>query len=264
MLAKLLFLSFLLLTQLFSSSVNNEKQIGIYEQLGRTIPLDTIFTDEYQQTKQLQNFLENKPTVLTLNYFSCPSLCSPLLISVAKTLDKLQLKPYLDYKAITISIDPQDTYKTALEKKETTTSVIKRAFPPQTWSFLTANQHNIDAITDAVGFKYETRQKEGIIDYLHPAAIIVISPNGKITRYLNGIEFLPFDLKLAILEASEEKTGPTIAKTLLYCFAYDPQSKRYIFQAEKIVGIVILLIIFIFFIYLIKSGQKNKGKKDDK
>jgi protein SCO1/2 len=262
MLAKLLFLTFLLLNQLFSSTINNEKQIGIYEQLGKTIPLDTIFTDEYQQTNKLQHFLENKPTVLTLNYFSCPSLCSPLLISVAKTLNKLQLRPYLDYKVITISINPQDTYKTALEKKETTLSVIKKAFPPQTWSFLTSNQLNIDAITNAVGFKYETREKEGVIDYLHPAAIIVISPNGKITRYLNGIEFLPFDLKLAILEASQEKTGPTIAKTLLYCFAYDPQSKRYIFQAEKIVGIVILLIIFIFFIYLIKTGKKNKGKKD--
>lgn len=241
---------------------SKDVQIGMYEHLGEQIPLNLTFTDEYNNTKTLKEFMGNTPTVLTLNYFTCPSLCSPLLAGVSTVLDKMDLKPYLDYKAITISIDPNDSPQSALKKKTTQLGIINKSFPPQSWSFLTTtNQKTIDEITDAVGFKYEKRVKDGIVDYLHPGAIIVLSPTGKVSRYLNGIEFLPFDLKLAIYGASKEKTGPTIAKTLLFCFAYDPKNKTYVFQAEKVLGSLMFLIVGGFFTYLIKSGRKN-GSND--
>jgi len=101
-----------------------------------------------------------------------------------------------------------------------------------------------------------------VVDYIHPGTLILLSPEGKVTRYLNGINQLPFDVKMAILEAGEGKVGPTIAKQLLLCFAYDPKGKTYIFQWEKIAGVVMTLIMLIFFVYLLIS-TKRKNKKDE-
>lgn len=243
--------------------LNAQNDVALYEKQGSYIPLDLEFTNEYNQKKSLRSIIEDKPTILTLNYFDCPGLCSPLLHAVSSVLDKLDLTPYIDYKVITISIEKNDTSSKALEKKTILLKSISKSFAPQTWSFLTSkNQKAIDDITDSVGFKYQKRVKDGVVDYLHAGALIIISPTGKVTRYLNGITYLPFDLKLALIEASDEKTRPAISKTLLYCFAYDAKSKTYIFQAEKVLGSFMFGIIFIFFIYLIKTGRK--GKENDK
>jgi protein SCO1/2 len=264
MLLRLCFLFFILVSSSSATQTKEtQEQIGVYEHLGDTVPLNLTFTDEYNKTKTLKEFIRNKPTVLTLNYYSCKALCSPLLTGVSAVLNKLDLKPYIDYNALTISIDPRDNFQTALAKKQTHLKMIEKPFPPQTWSFLTGSQENINKITDAVGFKYKKRIKDGVIDYLHPGVIIVLSPNGKISRYLNGVDYLPFDLKLALLEAKEERVGPTIAKTLLFCFAYDAKSKTYVFQAEKVIGILMFLIVAIFFIYLVKTGRKKQEKDDE-
>lgn len=251
---------FFLIFTLLITILNLENKIGMYENQGSIIPLNLEFTNEYNKKATLKNTINNKPTIFTFNYFECPSLCSPLLNAVADVINKLELQPFIDYKVITISFEPKDTPQKAIAKKESLLKTIKKPFPPQTWSFLTsANQDTIDEITNAVGFYYEKRVKDGVIDYLHPGLIVVISPKGKIIRYLNGIEFLPFDLKLALLEASEETSRPTIAKTLLYCFAYDAENKTYVFQAEKVIGTIMLLIVFGFFIYLIKTSKREDG-----
>lgn len=258
--------SLLIFAILFSSLFAKEqnKQIGIYEQLGSQTPLHLEFTNEYGEIKTLKEIFDNKPIVLTLNYFECPGLCSPLLNGVASVVNRLDLQPFIDYKVITVSFEKNDTPKLARVKKANLIDSIKKPFPPQTWNFLTsADQKTIDELTDTLGFKYEKRIKDGVVDYLHAGAIIVISPEGKVTRYLNGIEFLPFDLKLAIYEASKEKTGATIAKTLLFCFAYDAKSKTYVFQAEKVVGSFMFAIVFFFFFYLVKTGRKDKGDGHD-
>lgn len=250
---------FIIIFLLIITTLSANKQIGVYEHLGDKINLELTFTNEYNQKKTLKELFNNKATILTLNYYNCPSICSVQLYALAETLNKLDLKPYIDYNAITISIEKEDTFKDAREKKDSILKTIKKSFPPQAWTFLSSkNQTSIDEISDSLGYKYEKRIKDGVVDYLHPGVIMVISPTGKISRYLNGIDFLPFDLKLALLEANKENTGPTIAKALLYCFAYDAKSKTYVFQVEKIVGSFIFLIIFIFFIYLIKTGRNQK------
>ena len=254
---------YLILVCLFFTALMAEEKIGMYEQQGSYLPLNLELTNEYNKKVLLKDVIDNKPTIITLNYFDCPTLCSPLLNAVSSVLNKLDLKPYIDYRAITVSIEANDTATKALVRKESLLNNITKPFPPQTWSFLTTNQKNIDEITKSIGFEYETRVKDGIVDYLHPAVIIIVSPKGKITRYLNGIQYLPFDLKLALLEASEEKPNPTISKTLLYCFAYDAKSKTYIFQAEKVVGSFMFGIILIFFIYLLKTGRKKKESHDE-
>lgn len=260
MLLRLILLLFILLI----FSLNAQEKIGMYEKQGTQIPLNLEFINEYNNKTTLKNTIDNKPTIFTFNYFDCPGLCSPLLNAVANVLNKLDLKPFLDYKVITISIEPLDTPVKAKDKKESLLKTIKKSFPPQTWNFLTSsNQNTIDEITNAVGFYYEKRVKDGVTDYLHPGLIVVVSPKGKIIRYLNGILYSPFDLKLALLEASEETSRPTIAKTLLYCFAYDAKNKTYVFQAEKIVGTLMLGIVLIFFIYLIRTGRKSKKDSSD-
>jgi len=254
----MLYRKFLILIYFFTSLLFAENKAGLYEKQTSYIPIELEFVNEYNQKDTLKNIIDNKPTILTLNYFNCSGLCSPLLHGVSSVLDKLDLKPYIDYKVITISIEKNDTPTNALKKKTSIITNMKKSFPPQTWNFLTStNQDNIDAITNSVGFKYEKRVKDGVIDYIHAGVIIIISPKGKVIRYLNGISYLPFDVKLALLEAQEETSRPTIAKTLLYCFAYDAKSKTYVFQAEKIIGLVIILILLIFFLYLIKTGRKK-------
>lgn len=243
---------------LISITLIAQTKIGVYEKQGSYIPLDLEFVSEYNKINTIQDVLDNKPTIVTLNYFDCPGLCTPLLNGVVSVLNKLELKPYIDYKVLTISFEKEDTPFDAIIKKTNLLNSINIPFPPQTWTFLTSsNQKTIDTITDSFGFKYEKRVKDGVIDYIHAGMIIIVSPTGKIIRYLNGTKFLPFDLKLAIYEAKEERTGPTIAKTLLYCFAYDQKSKTYVFQAEKVLGSFIFGIIFLFFLYLIKTGRKR-------
>lgn len=249
---------FLTLFLLFTLAYCKNK-IGVYEHQGNYLPLDMTLKNEYNQNITLKQAIGNKPTILTINYFDCPTLCSPLQNNLASTLDKMQLKPYLEYRVITLSIHPLDTPKHALTKKTTLLNTFTSPFPPQTWSFLTTTQDKIDTLTDTVGFKYEKRIKEGVVDYLHPGLIVLISPQGKITRYFNGIQYLPFDLKLGLLEASKGEIRPTITKTLLYCFAYDAKSKTYVFQAEKVVGSFIFGIVIMFFIYLIKTGRKDES-----
>ena len=249
---------FFLIFTLLIAFLNSEDKIGMYESQGSIIPLNLDFTNEYNKKATLKNTIDNKPTIFTFNYFECPGLCSPLLNGVTDVINKLDLQPFIDYRVITISFEPNDTPQKAIAKKSSLLNSIKKPFPPQTWSFLTSsNQDTIDEITNAVGFYYEKRVKDGVVDYLHPGMIVVISPKGKIIRYLNGIEFLPFDLKLALLEASEETSRPTIAKTLLFCFAYDAENKTYVFQAEKVIGTIMLIIVFGFFIYLIKTSKRK-------
>lgn len=256
---------FLIIFLLLIASLSAQNKIGMYETQGSIIPLELEFTDEYNDKTSLKKAIDNKPTIFTFNYFECPGLCDPLLNGVTQVLDKLDLKPYVDYGVITISFEPLDTPLKAITKKKSLLDSIKKPFPPQTWSFLTSsNQDNINKITNSVGFYYEKRVKDGVTDYIHPGLLVIVSPKGQIIRYLNGTKFLPFDLKLALLEASSETSRPTISKTLLYCFAYDAKNKTYVFQAEKVIGTVMLALVLIFFLYLLKSSKKfRKDSRDE-
>src|SRR5205085_10476412 len=152
--------------------------------------------------------LINKPTILTLVYYRCPGICTPLLNDLSKTIDHMDLDAGKDYNIITISFDPKESYQTAAEKKKNYLEEMKKKLPDNSWKFLTGDSLSIAKITDAVGFRYQAQGN----DFVHSATLTVLSPNGKIARYLYGVEFLPLDLKLAIVEASEGKVMPTINK----------------------------------------------------
>lgn len=231
----------------------NPSVVGIAEQLDRVVPLDAAFLDESGQTVTLRS-LAGKPTILTLVYFRCPSVCSPFLNGVADVAGKLDLRPGEEYQIVTISFDSRETPELARQKKENYLKLMPSGFPPSAWRFLTGDTEAVRAVTAATGWQYK---RDGD-DFLHPVAMIVLSPEGKITRYLYGMEFLPFDVKLAIFEAGQGRSGSSVKRALLYCFSYDPDSKRYVFNLLKVSGTLILCLLVLFAITLVFFAKRRK------
>lgn len=227
--------------------------VGITEHLDDTLPLDLKFYNEHGELKTLGSFI-NKPTVLSFVYFDCPGLCNPLLDGVNEVVGRVDMKLGVDFDVITISFNPGDSYLKAVEKKKNFSTSITET-NAQHWNYLVGNDTNVNAILNAVGYKIK---KVGV-DYLHPSAIILVSPEGKITRYLYGTYFLPFDLKMAVSEASKGISRPTIARVLEFCFSYDPQGQKYKLQITKISATIILFFAAILFLVLIlKLKRKQK------
>ena len=142
---------------------------------------------------------------------------------------------------------------------------MSRPYVQDAWHFLLSENNSSVIIADKVGFTYKkTVTQAGVVDWIHASTLIIISPEGKITRYLHGIEQLPFDVKMAVLESAKGTVGPTIAKTLLYCFSYDPKGKTYIFAWEKVAATVILIITILFFIWLVKAGRRDQEEHQNK
>ena len=174
---------------------------------------------------------------------------------VAEVIDRTDVILGQDYQMITISFNEHDTPKLGIKKKKNYVASIKSPIDESKWIWLTGNKENIEKISDAVGFKFK---REGD-DFLHPAAIIGISPKGKVTRYLHGTYFLPFDLKMAVVEAADEKSSPTINKLLKFCFSYDAEGKKYVLNITSISGtlIIILVLVFLFTVLLKKKPIKT-------
>jgi protein SCO1/2 len=162
-------------------------------------------------------------------------------------------EPGKDYRVLTLSFDETEKPSLALEKKKIYLKMIEKPFPEKAWIFLTGNKENIRKLTDAMGFRFR-RQGE---DYLHPVALIIISRDGKITRYIYGTEFLPFDLKIALMEASEGRIGPTLSRVLRFCFSYDPKGRKYVFNTLKVTGIVTLVFALSFILFLVSKGKRK-------
>lgn len=240
--------------------------IGVNEKLGAMVPLDMTFINEKGEKVTLKQMMDGKPTMLSLNYYRCSGICNAQLADMAKMFGELDLTENKDYKVITVSFGEGETPDMAAAKRRTMLKSIPRHFEPDAWHFYVSDGNSSAELAQKVGFTYKKEvSKTGVIDYIHPGTLIMISPKGKVTRYLNGINQLPFDVKMAVMEAGEGKVGPTIAKKLLLCFAYDPKGKTYVFQWEKIAGVVITLTMIMFFIYLIKtSGRKEIDNQQNK
>jgi protein SCO1/2 len=234
--------------------ISKEIEIGIVEKLGQTIPLDLKFYNEKNDTVSLRSMI-NKPTVLSFVYFDCPNLCSPLQDGIADVIGRTELILGKDYDVITISFNTKDTPEKAREKKKNFVQKIKEE-QRGSWSYLTGELENIQKITEAVGFRY----KPTGMDFAHPSTIIILSPQGKITRYLYGVTFLPFELKMAIVEALKGQVEPSSNKLYDYCFAYDPQSKTYTLQFTRLLGSFVLVLGLFFVLYLYISSRRKSTK----
>jgi protein SCO1/2 len=226
--------------------------IGIDEKLGQFIPLDLTFYDENGNAILLRRLI-HKPTILAPVYYSCPNICSFLLFNLAGVINKMPSEPGKEYRVVAFSFDETEKPNLALEKKKMYLKMIEKPFPEDAWRFLTGDKENIHQLTDAIGFHFK-RQGQ---DFLHPVSLVILSPDGKVTRYIYGTEFLPFDIKMALLEASEGKVGPTLSKVLRFCFSYDPKGRKYVFNTLKVTGIVTLLFALSLILFLVFKGKRK-------
>jgi len=231
-----------------------ETEVGIEEHLDQFIPLDIMVIDEKNQPTTL-GALINKPTIINLVYYRCPGLCSPLMEGLADVMDKVDLELGKDYQALTISFDPRESIDLALRKKNNYLNLMSNPEPArENWQFFVSDSANIARLTDAVGFKY---RKTGN-DFIHTASLVIVSPDGKITRYLNGTYFLPFELTLAITEASKGISAPTVNRILQFCFAYDPVGQKYVLSMTRVSLPIITLTAVIIVLILVFRNSKKK------
>lgn len=210
-------------------------EVSVVEKLEAEVPGHLAFRDATGEAVTLGELVHGKPTILTLAYYRCPMLCGLVLNAVAESIAKLDsLKAGLDYQVVTVSFDPSDTPEKALARKATLvdTAGIEEA---QTWRFLVGTKEASQALADAVGyaFSYDAKQKE----YAHPAAIILLSPEGRVMRYLYGLKIDPKDLRLALLESERGNAKSTLEQVLLYCYRYDPAAGSYVLAAERIMTV---------------------------
>jgi protein SCO1 len=232
-------------------------ELGIFEQLESYLPENLTFTDENYNTVNLVDLID-KPTVIALVYFNCPGICSPLLEGVADVITKAKMDFGTEYQVFTISFDHTEKPRLAKEKKTNYAKLVKNRDVENGWKWFTGDSANIALLLNSLGYKVK---KTGV-DYIHPGALIVVSPKAKITRYLHGVYFLPFDLKMAVIEASEERSGPTINKVLKYCFSYDPDGKKYVLNVTKISGSFIIFLAILLFGGLMVSEYKRKKNRN--
>jgi len=233
-----------------------DPEIGITEHLDEFLPTDIYLIDENNQRVLLTDLID-KPTIINWVYFRCPGICSPLMEGLAKVMDESDMVPGVDYQVLTISFDPTETIDLGLRKKTNYLNLVdKKEAISKGWKFFVSDTVSIEKGTNATGFKYK---KTGS-DFAHAASVTVVSPKGKITRYLNGIYFLPFDFKMAVIESSKGMSAPTISKIMQYCFSYDPVGQAYVLNVTKISGTLILFVALLFFLILIFKPKRKINK----
>ena len=238
-----------------------EQQIDVIENLGKYVPLDAEFIDEDGKVVKLASFFESEiPTVLTLNYFECPMLCTLVLNGLAESLKNLTLNAGEDFQVITIDINPNEKTLFANQKKKNYIKGFGLENIKDDWHFLTGSEENIKKVADSIGYIYYYDAQRD--EYMHPAAITLLSSEGKISRYLYGIEYPVKDLKLGILEASEGKIGSTLDKIILYCYHYDPYKNTYTIFATNIMRLGGIFTILFLCIMLVSYWKKDKNLFD--
>lgn len=218
------------------------ENVGVDQRLDNPVPLDLQFTDHTGAAVRLGDyFASGKPVVLTLAYYGCPMLCTQVLNGLASCLKGVGLKPSDDFTLLTVSFDPTEGPLLAAEKRTNYVARVDRAGTEEGWHFLVGDSAAIDVLADAVGFRYawdpETEQ------FAHASVLMVLTPTGKVSRYLFGMEFAPRDLRLALVEASENRIGSIVDQVLLFCYHYDPATGKYGAAAMNLLRAAAVLLI---------------------
>ena len=256
---------FLALSPAAKSQMKTPSDVGIDEKLGAQVALDTVLKDENGNDVTLRQYID-KPTILIFNYFRCPGICPVLINNMVGVINRIQLDPGKDFRLIAVSFDPSDTPEIAREKKANYLNQLKRPFSPDTWHFLTGTEENTRIVADSAGFNY---RRQGDM-YVHPGAIIVLTPKGVISRYIYGTSFVPADVMMAVQEAAGGKVVPTISRILPFCYSYDPAGRGYVLNVTRLVGVITLLLAAVFATFVLwgksrrKSAQKLEAPKNSK
>ncbi len=230
--------------------------IGFDQNIDQRVPLDTPFRDEAGRTVRLGDYFGKRPVVMVFAYYDCPMLCTQVINGLSSALSTMSLKPGTDFEIVTVSFNPNDTPATATAKKAVYLERYNRPGAADAWHFLSGDEPAIERLTKAAGFRYawdaDTKQ------YAHPSGVIVLTPDGRLSKYLFGIEYGPRDLRLGIVEASEGKAGTPVDSLLLYCYHYDPMTGRYglaIMRAMRLAGAATVLLLGAFIIVMVRRER---------
>lgn len=219
-------------------------QVRIDQRLNQQLPLDVGFRDETGKSVKLRDYFDRRPVILSFAYYTCPMLCPMTLEGMVKAMRTLSFQPGEDYVAVNVSINPKETPQIAAAKKEDLLRDFNRPGVKENWHFLTGNELSIRQVADVAGFRYvwdpSTQQ------FIHASGIMIVTPQGRMSRYFYGIEFAPRDLRLGLIEASAGKIGSPVDQVLLYCFHYDPETGKYglvVMNVIRIAGALTVLLL---------------------
>ena len=234
------------------------REIGFDQNIGRSLPLDTPVRDEHGRAVRLSEYFGARPVVLIFAYYNCPMLCTQVINGLASALGVLSLEPGRDLEIVVVSFDPNDTPETAAAKKAGYLERYKRPGAEAASHFLTADQQSIQRLTKAAGFRYVW--DEPTKQFAHPSGVIVLTPDGRLARYMFGVEYGPRDLRLALVEASAGKVGSVVDAVLLYCYHYDPMTGRYglvVMRALRVAGAATVLALGAFVFVMIRREKRQ-------
>jgi protein SCO1/2 len=234
------------------------REVSIAQRLNEPIPPDIIFRDEDGRAVHLGDYFGKKPIVLSLVYFDCPALCTEVLNGELRTMKAISLDLGKDFDAITISFEPKDMPALAKAKRDVYAGQYGRPGAARNWHFLTGEQASIDALTQAAGFHYAYDSASR--QYAHAAAILVLTPHGRIARYFYGVTYPARDFRLGLVEASEGKIGTPTDHALLYCYQYDPMTGKYgliVMNVVRGAGLLTMLVLGIFMFVMFRRERNH-------
>ncbi|NLT67940.1 MAG: SCO family protein [Acidobacteria bacterium] len=226
--------------------------VGIDEKLGAPVALDTVLKNEQGNDVRLRDYVD-KPTILTFVYLRCPGVCPVLINSLAKVINETKLEPGKDFRLVAVSFDPSDTPELAREKKANYLNQLQRPFSPGDWHFLTGTAANSRIVADSAGFRY---RQEGDM-FVHPGAIMLLTPEGVLSRYIYGNTFVTADVEMAIKEAAGGQVRPTVSRMLAFCYTYDPEGRGYVFSVTRFAGAVTLVVAGVFLIFVFRKKPRR-------
>jgi protein SCO1 len=237
------------------------KDVGIDQLLNNQVPLDLEFRDENGRTVRLAEYFKDKPVVLSLVYYGCPRLCTQVLTGLLGALKGLPMTPGKEFVNLSVSFDPRETPELAAAKKAEYLGRYGRPGAEDGWHFLTGDEASIRALTRAVGFRYVwdpvTKQ------YAHAGGIMILTPQGKVSRYFYGIEYAPRDLRFGVIDASAGKVGSLADQIILYCYMYDPERGTYglvLMRMLRIFASFTLAILLALFLYLRRKEKQRAAQ----
>ncbi|MDL2716851.1 MAG: SCO family protein [Acidobacteriota bacterium] len=238
------------------------KDVGLDQRLGESIPLDLVFHDEAGKDVRLSQYFGKRPVVLSLVYFNCPMLCGMTTDGLVRSVRALRFEPGTDYEILSVSFDPKETPEMASEKKRTVMAQYGRKSGPVGWHFLTGDAASIAALTKAVGFRYvwDAEQKQ----FAHATGVTLLTPQGRVSRYFFGIEYPAKDLRLGLIEASEEKIGNVVDQLLLLCYHYDPKTGRYTAAVRNLLrgGAALTLVALAGFVTIMLRRERRRANAE--
>jgi protein SCO1/2 len=239
------------------------REVRIEQRLNEQLPLDLQFKDETGRTVQLSEYFnKSKPVILSLVFYSCPMLCNQVLSGLMASLRAQTFEAGREFDVLTVSFDPRDTPEIAAEKKQDYVGRYNRPGAEKGWHFLTGDAENIKRLTEAVGFHYNYDEKTN--QFAHASGIMLLTPEGKLSRYFYGIEYNARDLRFGLIEASNNRIGSAVDQLLLYCYHYDPETGRYgpaVMNIMRMGGVATVLGIGALLLILRRRNGKSEGAK---